>query len=144
MVLIKDQGLIHEIVSSVSYVDNILWASTYFGNSRYDGRYWHNFLTKDSGLPSNFTNLVKGVDANRAWFCTDKGLAYYDGTNWAVYRPGLADGRPEMTVRDSQGHMSQVAVSTAPAHNYVLGIDFQGDDIWVATAKGLSHGIHQR
>jgi ligand-binding sensor domain-containing protein len=143
MVLFKDQGLIHEIVSSVSYVDNILWASTYFGNSRYDGRYWHNFLTKDSGLPSNFTNLVKGVDANRAWFCTDKGLAYYDGTNWAVYRPALADGRPEMVVRDSQGHVSQVAVSTAPAHNYVLGIDFQGDDIWVATAKGLSHGIHQ-
>jgi len=25
----------------------------------------------------------------------------------------------------------------------VLGIDFQGADIWVATAKGLSHGIRQ-
>ena len=45
--------------------------ATYFGDSRYDGRYWHNFLTKDSGLPSNFTNAIKGVDANRAWFCTD-------------------------------------------------------------------------
>ncbi len=143
MVLFKDQGLIHEIVSSVSYVDNILWAATYFGDSRYDGRYWHNFLTKDSGLPSNFTNSVKGVDANRAWFCTDKGLAYYDGANWAVYRPALADGRPEMTVRDAQGHVTRVAVSTAPAHNYILGIDFQGDDIWVATARGLSHGIRQ-
>jgi ligand-binding sensor domain-containing protein len=144
LVLFKDQGLIHEIVSSVSYVDNILWASTYFGDSRYDGRYWHNFLTKDSGLPSNFTNQVKGVDANRAWFCTDKGLAYYDGTNWAVYRPSLTDGKPEMTVRDAQGNVTHVAVSTAPAHNYMLGIDFQGDDIWVATAKGLSHGIRQR
>jgi ligand-binding sensor domain-containing protein len=143
MVLFKDQGLIHEIVSSVSYVDNILWASTYFGDSRYDGRYWHNFLTKDSGLPSNFTNQVKGVDANHAWFCTDKGLAYFDGTNWAVYRPALTDGKPEMTVRDAQGHMSNVAVRSAPAHNYILGIDFQGDDIWVATAKGLSHGIRQ-
>ncbi|HEX4809523.1 MAG TPA: hypothetical protein VH325_11375 [Bryobacteraceae bacterium] len=144
LVLFKDQGLIHEIVSSVSYVDNIVWASTYFGDSRYDGRYWHNFLTKDSGLPSNFTNFVKGVDANRAWFCTDKGLAYYDGTNWAVYRPSLADGKPEMTVRDAQGHVTQVPVATAPAHNYVLGIDFQGSDIWVATAKGLSHGILQQ
>jgi ligand-binding sensor domain-containing protein len=143
MVLFKDQGLIHEIVSSVSYVDNILWASTYFGDSRYDGRYWHNFLTKDSGLPSNFTNLVKGVDANHAWFCTDKGLAYYDGANWAVYRPSLTDGKPEMTVRDAKGDVTRVAVSTAPAHNYMLGIDFQGDDIWVATAKGLSHGIRQ-
>jgi ligand-binding sensor domain-containing protein len=143
MVLFKDQGLIHEIVTSVSYVDNILWAATYFGDSRYDGRYWHNFLTKDSGLPSNFTNFVKGIDANRAWFGTDKGLAYYDGKNWAVYRPSLTDGKPEMTVRDAEGKVTPVAVNSAPAHNYVLGLDFQGEDIWVATAKGLSHGIRQ-
>ena len=51
---VKDQGLIHEITTSVSYVDKILWVATYFGASRYDGRYWHNFLQKDSGLPSNF------------------------------------------------------------------------------------------
>ncbi|HZL50438.1 MAG TPA: two-component regulator propeller domain-containing protein [Terracidiphilus sp.] len=144
MVLFKDQGLIHEITTSVSYVDNILWAATYFGDSRYDGRYWHNFLTKDSGLPSNFTNAIKGVDAQRAWFCTDKGLAYYDGVNWAVYRPSLKDGKPEMTVRDAQGNVTPVSVTTAPAHNYILGIDFQGSDIWVATAKGLSHGIRQK
>lgn len=143
MVLFKDQGLIHEITTSVSYVDNILWVATYFGDSRYDGRYWHNFLTKDSGLPSNFTNVVKGLDAHRAWFGTDKGLAYYDGVNWAVYRPSLATGKPEMTVRDAKGNVSAVPVSTAPAHNYILGIDFQGSDIWVATAEGLSHGIHQ-
>jgi ligand-binding sensor domain-containing protein len=144
IVLFKDQGLIHEITTSVSYVDNIVWVATYFGGSRYDGRYWHNFLTKDSGLPSNFINVVKGVDAKRAWFGTDKGLAYYDGVNWAVYRPSLKDGKPEMTVRDAEGNGSPVAVTTAPAHNYVLGIDFQGDDIWVATAKGLSHGIRQQ
>ena len=144
MVLFKDQGLIHEIVTSVSYVDNIVWAATYFGDSRYDGRYWHNFLTKDSGLPSNFTNVIKGVDANRAWFGTDKGLGYFDGTNWAVYRSSLDTGEPEMTMRDAQGKVTPVAVKTAPAHNYILGIDFDGDDIWVATAKGLSHGIRQR
>ena len=143
MVLFKDQGLIHEITTSLSYVDNILWVATYFGDSRYDGRYWHNFLTKDSGLPSNFTNVVKGVDANHAWFGTDKGLAYYDCVNWAVYRPSLTTGKPEMTVRDAQGTVTPIAVNSAPAHNYVLGIDFQGNDIWVATAKGLSHGIHQ-
>jgi ligand-binding sensor domain-containing protein len=143
IVLFKDQGLVHEIVTSVSYVDNILWAATYFGGSRYDGRYWHNFLTKDSGLPSNFINTLKGVDAQRAWFGTDKGLVYYDGVNWAVYRPSLTTGKPEMTVRDAQGKVTPVAVTTAPAHNYVLGIDFQGSDIWVATAKGLSHGIRQ-
>jgi hypothetical protein len=56
----------------------------------------------------------------------------------------LKDGKPEMTVRDAEGKVTQVAVTTAPAHNYILNIDFQGDDIWVATAKGLSHGIRQK
>jgi ligand-binding sensor domain-containing protein len=144
MVLFRDQGLIHDIVSSVSYVDNIVWASTYFGDSRYDGRYWHNFLTKDSGLPSNFTNYVKGVDANHAWFCTDKGLAYYDGANWAVYTRSLHSHKPIMTVRDAKGKVTEIPVTSGPAHNYILGIDFQGSDIWVATAEGLSHGILQR
>ena len=144
LVLMKDQGLIHEITTSVSYVDKILWVATYFGASRYDGRYWHNFLQKDSGLPSNFLNQVKAVDANRAWFSTDKGLAYYDGANWAVYRPALDTHKPEMFVRDAAGIVKKIPVETAPAHNYVLGIDFQGDDLWVATAKGLSHGIRQK
>jgi ligand-binding sensor domain-containing protein len=144
MVLFKDQGLIHEITTSVSYVDHIVWVATYFGASRYDGRNWRNFLQKDSGLPSNFLNFIKGADANHAWFCTDKGLAYYDGTNWAVYRPALDTHRPEMLVRDADGSTSSIQVETAPAHNYVLGIDFQEDDVWVATAKGLSHGIRQK
>ena len=144
LVLFKDQGLIHDIVSSVSYVDNIAWAATYFGDSRYDGRYWHNFLTKDSGLPSNFTNYVKGGDANHAWFCTDKGLSYYDGANWAVYTRSLRLHKPVMTVRDAKGNVTEIPVTSGPAHNYILGIDFQGGDIWVATAEGLSHGILQR
>jgi len=143
IVLLKDQGLIHEIVTSVSYVDGVVWAATYFGASHYDGRYWRNFLTKDSGLPSNFLNFVKGVDRNRAWFCTDKGLAYYDGINWAVYRPDLDTGKPEMTVRDAQGRVTVIPVTTAPAHNYILAVALAGSDIWVATAKGLSHGIYQ-
>ena len=70
----KDQGLIHEVTTSVSYIDKILWVATYFGASRYDGRYWHNFLSKDSGLPSNFLNQIKAVDANRAYSCVGKGV----------------------------------------------------------------------
>jgi ligand-binding sensor domain-containing protein len=144
MVLMKDQGLIHEITTSVSYVDKILWVATYFGASRYDGRYWHNFLQKDSGLPSNFLSQIKAVDANRAWFSTDKGLAYYDGTNWAVYRPALNTHMPEMVVRDANGNVRNIPVRSAPSHNYILAVDFQGEDIWVATAHGLSHGIREK
>jgi ligand-binding sensor domain-containing protein len=146
IVLYKDQGLIHEITTSVSYVeqDKVLWVATYFGASRYDGRNWQNFLDKDSGLPSNFLNQVKAVDGNHVWFSTDKGLAYYDGENWAVYRPALDTHKPEMVVRDKAGKVTRTETETAPAHNYVLGVDFDGDDIWVATAKGLSHGIRMK
>jgi ligand-binding sensor domain-containing protein len=144
MVVMKDQGLIHEITTSVSYVDKILWVATYFGASRYDGRYWHNFLQKDSGLPSNFLSQIKAVDANRAWFSTDKGLAYYDGTNWAVYRPALDTHKPEMVVRDADGNVRDISVRSAPSHSYILAVDFQGEDIWVATAHGLSHGIREK
>ena len=141
IVLYKDQGLIHEITTSVSYAGGILWVATYFGVSRYDGRNWRNFLDKDSGLPSNFLNQVKTIDGTRTWFSTDKGLAYFDGERWATYRPAFDTHTPEMLVRDAQGVVSRVAVDTAPAHHYTFGIDLQGDDVWVATARGLSHGI---
>ena len=141
IVLYKDQGLVHEITTSVSYVNGILWAATYFGASRYDGRNWRNFLDKDSGLPSNFLNQVKSVDGTRTWFSTDKGLAYYDGERWATDRPSLDAHTPEMLVREADGTVTRVPVQSAPAHHYTFGIDFQNDDIWVATAKGISHGI---
>ena len=141
IVLYKDQGLIHEITTSVSYVNHILWAATYFGASRYDGRNWRNFLDKDSGLPSNFLNQVKTVDGTRTWFSTDKGLAYYDGERWATYRPALDTHQPEMLVHDEQGAVTRVAVQSAPAHHYTFAVDFQNNDIWVATAQGISHGI---
>jgi len=141
IVLHKDEGLIHEITTSVSYVNKILWVATYFGASRYDGRNWRNFLDKDSGLPSNFLNQVKTIDGTRTWFSTDKGLAYFDGERWAVYRSAPDTGKPEMVVRGADGVVTHAPADTAPAHNYTFGVDFQGDDIWVATAKGLSHGI---
>src|SRR5262249_18684839 len=106
LVVLKDHGLIHEITTSVSYIDRVVWAETYFGDRHYGGRHWHSFLTKDSGLASNFTNTVRGLDRNRAWFGTDRGLAYFDGTNWAMYRPSLDTGKPEMTVRDAQGKIT--------------------------------------
>ena len=141
IVLYKDQGLIHEITTSVSYVNKVVWVGTYFGVSRYDGRNWRNFLDKDSGLPSNFLNQVKSIDGTRTWFSTDKGLAYFDGENWVTYRPALDTHKPEMLVRGADGKVRSIAADSAPAHNYVFGVDFQGDDVWVATAKGLSHGI---
>jgi hypothetical protein len=49
-----------------------------------------------------------------------------------------------MLVRDAQGAVTRIPVETAPRAQLHSGVDFQGDDIWVATANGLSHGIRRR
>ncbi len=86
--LYRDDGIVHVIATAASYVDKILWVSTYFGASRYDGRQWRGYFNQDSGLPSDFMNWVKGRSGNEAWFCTDKGVGVVTdvATNtWVAY-----------------------------------------------------------
>jgi hypothetical protein len=144
LVLYRNQGLIHNIVSSVSYNADtkMFWASTYFGLSGYDGRNWHNYLTKDSGLASNFINAVQSR-GDSVWASTQSGLSQLDTrTNtWVTYGRDQRTGRGEILVTHADGSKQRIASPTGLAHNYILATDFQGDDIWVATAQGLSHGM---
>ena len=168
IVLFKNQGLVHIIVSNVSWNPDtkMVWASTYFGLSGYDGRNWHNYLTKDSGLASDFINAPKSR-RNEVWACTDKGLSMldYDTNTWASYwpkrdvAPGLSpapaalkggatfsqprSGQGEIEITWPDGKKQKLFTPTSLAHNYILNMDFQGEDIWVATALGLSHGIRE-
>ena len=144
IVLYRNQGLIHNIVSSVSYNEETktFWASTYFGLSGYDGRNWHNYLTKDSGLASNFINAVHSR-GDEVWASTQGGLSELNtrtGT-WVSYGRDAKTGRGGALVTRSDGSTERVAMETSLAHSYILNTDFQGDDIWVATAEGLSHGM---
>ena len=146
LVLFRNQGLIHIIVSNVSYNPDtkMIWASTYFGLSGYDGRNWHNYLTKDSGLASDFINAPKSR-GDDVWSCTDKGLSYlnYKTNTWVTYRPNKKDGRGEIEITWPDKTKTKLETPTSIAHNYTLNMDFQGEDIWVATAEGLSHGIRE-
>jgi len=143
-VLFRNQGLIHIIVSGVSWNPDskMVWASTYFGLSGYDGRNWHNYLTKDSGLASDFINATKSR-GNEVWSCTDKGLSMLDfSTNtWVSYWPSKQKGQGDITITWPDGKKDKLTTPTTLAHNYILNLDFQEEDIWVATALGLSHGI---
>jgi ligand-binding sensor domain-containing protein len=145
MVLYRNQGLIHNVVSSVSYNEETktFWASTYFGLSGYDGRNWHNYLTKDSGLASNFINAVQSR-GDEVWTSTQSGLSELNTrTNtWITYTRDRKTGRGEMLIARADGSKQKVSSETSLAHNYILNTAFQGDDIWVATGQGLSHGIH--
>ena len=72
--LYRDDGNVHVITTGASYIDKVLWISTYFGCCRYDGRHWRGYFDHDCGLPSNFNNNVKARSGQEAWFCSDKGL----------------------------------------------------------------------
>jgi ligand-binding sensor domain-containing protein len=153
----RDDGLIHVITTSVSYVEKILWVSTYFGMSRYDGRHWRGYIEGDSGLPSNFINMVKARN-NVAWVCTDRGLGTVNGdTNrWVSYAPvdplwakqkspagvqGPIEGSQgwEAKIFSDSKLIKTVKLEHGLANNHIYGVDFQGEDIWVATSKGVSH-----
>ena len=144
LVLYRNQGLIHNIVSSVAYNPDtkMFWASTYFGLSGYDGRNWHNYLTKDSGLASNFINAVQSR-GNTVWASTQSGLSELDTTSntWVTYSTNPHTGRGEILLTYADGSKQRITTTTALAHSYILNTDFQGEDIWVATAQGLSHGM---
>jgi ligand-binding sensor domain-containing protein len=86
IVLFRNQGLIHDITSSVvSAGPDKVWVATYFGLSSYDGRQWRGYMDHDSGLASNFVNFVK-AQGDGVWVCTDRGLNYFDGERWITYR----------------------------------------------------------
>jgi hypothetical protein len=157
--VMRDDGLIHVITTSASYVDKILWASTYFGMSRYDGRHWRGYTDVDSGIPSNFINMVK-ANHNVAWVCTDHGLGTVNGDNnkWVSYVPvdpvwehqrgaeGAKNiegtkGYEARVYDDDKKLVKKVPMDHPLANNHIYGVDFQGDDVWVATSKGVSHGI---
>lgn len=146
IVLFRNQGLIHIIVSNIAYNADtkMFWASTYFGLSGYDGHNWHNYLTMDSGLASDFINATQ-TRGDDVWACTDKGLSYlnFKTNTWVTYRPNEKNGHGEIVITGPDKKVTKLDSPTSLAHNYILNMAFQGDDIWVATATGLSHGMYE-
>ncbi|MFZ9011407.1 MAG: ligand-binding sensor domain-containing protein [Anaerohalosphaeraceae bacterium] len=140
--LYRDDGIVHVITTGVSHIDGVLWVSSYFGMSRYDGRHWRGYYADETGLPSDFGNSVEGRSANEAWFATDKGLgvcADYPTDTWVTYRmdPGTHEGIAVVSVDNKE--LKTVKTAKGVPHNHVLCVDFDGDDVWVGTAKGLGH-----
>lgn len=141
--LFPNDGLVHDVTASVSYEDGILWVGTYFGLNRYDGSRWWGYFDDDSGLASNFINFVK-ARGSEVWICTDKGLNSFDGKTWVTYRKTPDNNGGEILISDGSTVVNKSTYPTTIAHNFVLGVDFQGDTLWVATAKGVSRGVVQR
>jgi ligand-binding sensor domain-containing protein len=140
----RDDGIVHVITTGVSYVDDILWVSTYFGANRYDGRNWRGYFEFETGLPSDFNNAVKGRSAYEAWYATDKGLGVVTDSEtdtWVTYTmdPETGGGRAEISREGKL--LKTIEFERGIPHNYALWVDFDGPDVWVGTSKGLGRGI---
>lgn len=142
--LYRDDGIVHVITTGASYVDNVLWVSSYFGVCRYDGRNWRAYYNMDSGLPSDFNNNLRARSGREAWFATDKGLgAVMDAeTNtWVAYtRDPKSDTGKAVVTRDKTV-LETVEMGLNLPHNFIISIDVDGNDVFIGTAKGLAWGI---
>jgi ligand-binding sensor domain-containing protein len=136
--LFPDDGVVHDITTAVSYADDILWVATYFGLSRYDGTRWKGYFDHDSGLASNFINFLRAVGPV-VFLCTDKGLSCFNGTSWVTYKTNEESPGGKVIYRTGD-EINEISASTSIAHNFVIGVDVKGDDIWVSTSHGVSHG----
>lgn len=152
--LFPDDGPIHDVTAGVDYRSGVLWQATYFGAARYDGRHWRTYRAVpaprprdsakaaqdpgNSGLASNFIQFVR-AKGRIAWMATDNGLSATDGEHWVTYRR-LETGQGEILFYDGATQKARQVTPTALAHNFVLGVDLQGDTLWVATARGVSRG----
>jgi len=142
--LYRDDGLVHVITTAASYVDETLWVGTYFGASRYDGRHWRGYFADESGLPSDFVNAVAGRSANEAWFATDQGLgvlADFKTDTWVTYArdPGADSGHA--VIRRGDRVLRTIPTGPSLPHDFALWVEFDGDDVWVATSKGLARAV---
>lgn len=145
--LYRDDGLIHVITTSASYVDGVLWASTYFGLSRYDGRNWRGWMDKDSGLASNFINFTKGRDANSCYNATDYGLAVladFATDTWVTYLREAEDAETwSAFVGIGNDRRRTVKTNLSLPNHFVIAVELQGQDVWIGTGHGLARGIGQ-
>ena len=142
--LYRDDGIVHVITTGASYVDKVLWVSSYFGCSRYDGRHWRGYYDHDCGLPSNFNNNLKARSGQEAWFCSDKGLgACMDAETdtWVAYTSDGKNHKGKAVIKRDAEVLKTVDTGYNLPHNFIISVDMDGNDVWVGTSKGLGHGI---
>jgi len=134
--LYPDDGIVHDVITGASYQNGVLWVGSYFGMSRYDGAHWQSYFEEDSGLASNFINFIK-AHGSVVYICTDKGLSTFDGTRWLTYYGNENGNGGEIRIRE-EGRTRSIATASSLPDNYIWAMDIRDDEIWVATANGVS------
>ena len=94
-------------------------------------------------IQNRYSDWAKGRSANEAWFCTDKGVGVITDveTNiWVTYTHDAKGKSGKAVVSRDKEVLETVEMPVGIPHSYILGVDFDGSDVWVATSKGLGWG----
>jgi ligand-binding sensor domain-containing protein len=96
--------------------DDSVWAGTWGGGvSRFDGKTWTNFTTKD-GLAGNIIYSVAQDENGGMWLGTNAGLSYFDGKVWHMFTT-------------SDGLLDNNIYAVAPSGN---------GQVWVGSRSGVT------
>jgi ligand-binding sensor domain-containing protein len=142
--LYRDDGNVHVIVTGASYVEKVLWISSYFGCARYDGRHWRGYFDHDCGLPSNFNNNIKARSAWECWFAGDKGVGACmdaESDTWVAYTSDGKNHTGRAVIKRGPELIKTMETGYSIPHNFIICADFDGDDVWIGTSKGVGRGI---
>jgi ligand-binding sensor domain-containing protein len=146
--LLPDDGPVHDITTATTYGNGILWLSSYFGLSRYDGTHWKGYFDHDSGLASNFINFVR-AEGPVVFICSDKGLSSTDGKSWVTYKKNDNDSNGKAIIANydridnksvTNKTTKEIPLTPSISHNFIIGVDEEDGVLWVATSKGVSRG----
>jgi len=125
----EEDGLASNEVSSIAIDGDKVWFGgdkgvTLYSESTHD---WIHFTIED-GLPSNRITCI-AVNGEDVWFGTfDAGVARYSKKSQIPPNPPLQKGGTWKTLTKEDGL----------AHNGVLSIAADGDNVWIGTQRGLS------
>ena len=83
------------------------WFGTWGGGaSRFDGKTWKSFSTKD-GLPGDIVYAIEEDSLGQIWVGTHRGLSVYNGSSWKsyTYQDGLIGSDVFAVVTDPDGNI---------------------------------------
>jgi len=73
------------------------------------------------------------------FLCTDQGLSSFNGDNWVGYQRNENNYKGKVLITNGD-ETKEIDASTSISHNFVIGVDTQDDEIWLATSKGVCRG----
>ena len=86
---VNKDGMLGNRITSVAFdKDWNRWVGSDKGLSKYDGKTWTAYTTKDGLASDDIKAVAVEREAGVVWVGTDKGVSSFDGKTWATYNTG--------------------------------------------------------